>query len=151
MSLYVNGDLAGTNIGSAIEMPTGMGQLGNNPGGTEGMLGTIYRVTIYDNDIGADNITRHALAFTTGAGSDDFEITSFIYDEDSGMVTLTWNSVPNTTYAVDSSSDLRAEWGEITDNVLATGTTREYTPPITVPEGTTRMFFQIRRLPNPPG
>ena len=145
MSLYVNGELAGTNVGSAVEMPTGLGLLGNNAGGTEGMLGTIYRVTVYDTDIGEDNINRHALAFTTGAGSEDFQIIEIIYDEEGGMVTLIWNSVPNATYAVDSSFDLSG-WDEVTDDETATGTTHEYTFPINLPDGKTRMFFLVRRL-----
>ena len=144
MSLYVNGELAGNNAGSAIEMPTGFGVLGNNPGLTEGMLGTIYRVTIYDSDIGADNINRHALAFLTGAGADDFLIISFVYDEGAETATLIWNSTPGTTYAVDYSFDLNADWQELTDNVPSMGTTTEFTTPANLTQGQTRMFFQVR-------
>lgn len=144
MSLYIDGALAGTNVGSAFEMPTGMGFLGNNAAGTEGMLGTIHRVTIYDNDIGGDNITRHANAFVTGAGATEFKITSIEVDRENGQVTLVWNSIPGVVYAIETSYDLKT-WDELDDSVTADDSTRTYSAPITLPEGETRIFFRVLR------
>ncbi len=144
MSLYIDGELAGTNVGSAFEMPTGLGVLGNNAGGTEGMLGTIHRVTIYDNDIGGDNIIRHANAFVTGAGASEFKITSIDLNQETGIVTIVWNSIPGAVYTVDTSFDL-LEWNELDDSVTADDTTRTFSTPISLPEGETQIFFRVRR------
>ncbi len=66
MKLYVNGLLAGSasNIDPNFVMPTGMGWLGNNAGGTEPMVGTVHRVTVYDDILPEVVIMRHAKAFT---------------------------------------------------------------------------------------
>ena len=143
MSLYVDGELAGTHVGSNFEMATGQGVLGNNAAGSEGMLGTIHRATIYNNDIGEDDIIRHAVAFVTGAGSSDFAIISIEYDPDTSIVTFAWNSVPGAIYAVDQSSDL-AEWDELDDGVLAEDTTTDYSVPVDLQEGQTKIFFRVR-------
>lgn len=66
MSLYLNGNLAGTttNVDANFVMPYGFGYLGNNPGGTEPMFGRIHRVTIYDDIIPDATILKHAKSFT---------------------------------------------------------------------------------------
>ena len=68
MQLYVNGVLAGTSTGvsSDFGMPTGAGLLGNNAGGTEGMVGTIYRVTVYSGVLPDTQIKSHADAYAKG-------------------------------------------------------------------------------------
>ena len=144
MSLYIDGELAGTHQGSNFEMPTGLGVLGNNAGGSEGMLGTIHRVTIYDSDIGGDNIIRHANAFVTGAGASEFKITSVDLNQESGLVTIVWNSIPGAVYAVDTSSDL-LEWRELDDSVTADDTTKSFSTASSLPEGETKIFFRVRR------
>ncbi len=65
MSLYLNGSLAGSSSGvsASFAMPAGTGWLGANPGGTETMTGTIYRVTVYDDIVPAEAIERHADAY----------------------------------------------------------------------------------------
>ena len=66
MRLYINGTLGGTQSGVAASfaMPRGVGSLGNSAAGTEGMVGTIYRVTVYDDALTPAAIQRHADAFT---------------------------------------------------------------------------------------
>lgn len=66
MRLFVNGTLAATRTGVATTfvMPRGLGSLGNSAAGTEGMVGTIHRVTVYDDALPAAAIQRHADAFT---------------------------------------------------------------------------------------
>jgi hypothetical protein len=144
MSLYIDGELAGTHLGSNFEMPTGLGVLGNNAGGTEGMLGTIHRVTIYDNDIGGDNIIRHANAFVTGAGASEFKITSIDLNQETGLVTIVWNSIPGAVYAVDTSFEL-LEWNELDDSVTADDTTKSFSTTSSLPVGETKIFFRVRR------
>lgn len=65
MSLYLDGELAGTRSGipASFSMPSGPGWLMRNPGGGELMTGTIYRVTTYDFRLGPDVIQRHVQAY----------------------------------------------------------------------------------------
>jgi Concanavalin A-like lectin/glucanases superfamily len=69
MSVYVNGTLAGTNasVSFNFNMPSGPGFLGSNPGGTEAMTGTIYRVTVYPSMLSDTEIKSHADAFANAA------------------------------------------------------------------------------------
>ncbi|HNC98924.1 MAG TPA: hypothetical protein PKW90_22510, partial [Myxococcota bacterium] len=65
MNLYVNGSLAGTTteVSPLFSMPTGQGFLGANEAGGEALMGTIFRVTVYDSLISEEAIRRHASAF----------------------------------------------------------------------------------------
>lgn len=144
MSLYIDGELAGTHVGSNFEMPTGLGLLGNNVAGTEGLVGTIHRVTIYNSDIGEDAIKRHANAFVTGAGASDFIITSVDLDQEQGLITIKWNAIPGVSYAVDSSPNL-ADWRELDDSLVAESTTESYTTSSILPDGQTKVFLRVRR------
>jgi hypothetical protein len=65
MKLYVNGILAGTTTGASPDfvMPSGLGLLGDDGGGAELLLGTIYRVTVYDSLLTDAAILRHGTAF----------------------------------------------------------------------------------------
>lgn len=65
MKMYVNGALTGaaTGISDLFVMPAGAGKLGANPGNSERMRGTIYRVTAYDSLLGAAAILSHAKVF----------------------------------------------------------------------------------------
>ena len=63
MELYVDGTLGGAVDGVDFEMPFGEGLLGNNSAGSEGMLGTIHRVTTYDSALSAATIMAHAEAW----------------------------------------------------------------------------------------
>lgn len=65
MDLYLDGTLVGqnTSVASSFNMPTGAGFLGNNAAGSEGMVGTIHRVTVYNEALSAADIARHSNAF----------------------------------------------------------------------------------------
>jgi len=65
MDLYLDGTLVGQNtaVASSFNMPTGSGLLGNNSAGSEGMLGTIHRVTVYNEALASEDILRHANAY----------------------------------------------------------------------------------------
>jgi len=65
MKLYLNGSLAGNSSGvtARFAMPYGQGWLGANPGAGETMVGTIHRITVYDNSLADETIQRHADAF----------------------------------------------------------------------------------------
>lgn len=70
MNLYLDGVLAGTvtGVSDLFSMPTGAGLLGNNATGTEGMIGTIYRVTVYAGMLAEDKIKSHSDAFINARG-----------------------------------------------------------------------------------
>ena len=65
MDLYLDGTLVGQNtaVASSFNMPTGAGFLGNNSAGREGMIGTIHRVTVYNEALSSDDIVRHSNAY----------------------------------------------------------------------------------------
>ena len=71
MQAYVNGTLAGsvTNVDATFVMPSGLGMLGANPDGTEAMVGTIHRVSAYDELLGEDVILNHGKLFASTSGS----------------------------------------------------------------------------------
>ena len=144
MSVFVNGELAGTHTGSSFEMPSGPGLIGNKASGTEGMLGAVHRATIYDENIGEDNIFRHASAFLTGAGASGFKIISVDFDQETGESTIVWNSLPGVAYAVDASYDL-TNWNELEDSLIAEGNTHSYSTSGTLPDGEPKRFFRVRR------
>jgi hypothetical protein len=63
MSLFLDGTLAGTASAPGFQMPTGAGSLGNNAGLSEGMVGTIDRVTVYNSALSPGDIAAHANAW----------------------------------------------------------------------------------------
>jgi hypothetical protein len=65
MKIYMNGVLAGTvsGVDATFGMPVALGTLGANIDGSEAMLGTMHRVTVYDSLLTEDVILRHAQAF----------------------------------------------------------------------------------------
>jgi hypothetical protein len=150
MSLYVDGDLAGTNAESSFEMPTGLGVLGNNAGGSEGMLGTIHRVTIYNNDIGADNVERHALAWLGLGLPESFVFTSvmvLVNDvTDEATVDLTWDSRSNIAYKIEFSPDL-ARWEEIDDTYPTGGDSTSFSHIFPEASAVTRRYYRVSETP----
>ena len=120
MRLYVDGVLAGTTTDVFdFGLPTGPGFLGSNPGGAEVMVGTIYRVTVYQDILPEDAIQRHADAFVdvlqpTSIAS--FTATPAIIDAQASAV-LDWEVQNATTLLIN--------------DVPVTGTTQTVSPPVT--------------------
>jgi hypothetical protein len=124
MSLYLDGVLAGTATGvsAAFAMPTGSGFLGNNPTGTEGVVGTIYRVTVYAGLLAESKIKSHSDAFINARGpAVKVSLTSFTATpgeiESQGSAVLNWD-VTNATAI-------------FLNNVLVTGTSKTVSPAVT--------------------
>ncbi len=65
MKLYLNGSFAGSvsGVSAAFAMPNGQGWLGGNPTGTETMVGTVYRVTVYSGVVADNVLQRHSDAY----------------------------------------------------------------------------------------
>jgi len=128
MDLYIDGVFAGFNAAaSGFELPSGVGQLGNNPGLDEGMVGEIARVTVYDQLLTPEEIASHANAWL---GPDDLSgpIITTISKTPSGnnsLVSFTWNSRPAVSYVVERSSDLEI-WFELDDSLPSGGATTTF-------------------------
>ena len=122
MSLYLDGVLASTATGvdSSFAMPTGPGLLGNNGKATEGMTGTIYRVTVYSGVLTDAQIKTHADAFATVRGP-FVSITSF---------TATPTEIPSLGSAV-LSWQVQNATGVLINNVSVTGTSQTVSPAVT--------------------
>ena len=109
MKLFLNGKLAGTcsGVSPGFAVPSGPGWLGANPQGGEPMVGTIYRVTVYDGLVSEEVILSHANAFN-GVVSPP-EILSFTATPDTiffpGSTTLTWD-VRNATSILLNGADV---------------------------------------------
>ncbi len=122
MSLYVDGVLAGTATGvsASFALPAGPGLLGNNATGTEGMVGTIYRVTVYAGDLPEAKIKSHADAFVN-LRAPFVSLTSFTATPDEiqsqGSAVLSWQ-VQNATAV-------------LLNNVPVTGTSKTVSPAVT--------------------
>ena len=92
------------------------------------------------------------ITLSTGApDADKFRIISITPDliGDDPSVTLAWNSIPNTAYAIDFSTDLsEGTWAEITDSEPATGELTEYLhkllPGYSELVGAERIYYRIR-------
>jgi hypothetical protein len=78
----------------------------------------------------------------TGAAR-DLVITDLSFGPGEGQVTITFDSVSNTTYIVERSADLFS-WDELTDNLASTGETTTFTD-LSLPAGTTKVFYRVRR------
>lgn len=64
MDVFVDGDLLASQAAPGYEMPAGAGFLGaKDADGAEGMLGTFYRVTVYDSALDGAEIKAHSDAF----------------------------------------------------------------------------------------
>jgi hypothetical protein len=122
MSLYLDGVLASTATGvdSSFAMPTGPGLLGNNAKGTEGMTGTIYRVTVYSGVLTDAQIKSHADAFATVRGP-FVSITSF---------SATPTEIPSLGSAV-LSWQVQNATAVLLNNVSVTGTNQTVSPAVT--------------------
>lgn len=106
MDLYLDGVLAGTNsAATAYQMPTGNGFLGNNAGQSEGMLGVIERVTVYNDAIDPETILAHANAWL----GIQLEALKLTVHSDGPNLVFTWPSQVGKNY------DLLSETGLETD------------------------------------
>jgi len=94
MTLYMNGTMAGSRSGvtPSFAMPTGQGYLGAHPNTGEGMIGTLHRVTVYNEIVDDAVILEHADRYNDVAHP---PVVSFFYAEPEavfspGSSTLQW-------------------------------------------------------------
>ena len=77
---------------------------------------------------------------SVGAGA-AFAITEITRDAATSHVTLTWNSADDTSYSVDTSTDL-VQWSESEDGIASTGATTSFTERNVSEEKT--IYFRVR-------
>ena len=142
--LYVDGQLetASASLAQVIHTDTANGidlRIGDDHSNRK-WDGWIDDVRIYNYALTPEEIEKARLGGTAAP----FQITSAIYDEAAGSVTLTWNSTPGRTYSIDYSEDLTTDsWSEAVDALPSKGTETTYT--LTgIAAGTTRLFHRIR-------
>ena len=158
INLYVDGVLDNDNPNlSRNPIPAGLPVLNNFEIGrlgrsspTDYFIGSIDDVQVYDSAL---NATQIASLFATPGSiappaeeAAGFQITDVEYDSETGMVTLTWVSLPGRTYAIHYSEDLIDFTGEVDASLDSQGSTTTLTFPR--PNGIThRAFFQVTENP----
>lgn len=148
MDLYLDGALSGQNTGAsnAFEMPAGNGFLGNNAGNSEGMVGTIHRVTVYNEVLAGVAILRHADAYNDVTHPPVIHAlaaapAAYLAP---GSATLTWN--------VSDADSLEVNGSEVTglaQLVVSPGTTTVYTLTATNRDGSTNQDVTVTVNPAP--
>lgn len=91
----------------------------------------LYRVAIY-----------HRALTPQELGGSNFAVTEIVRDRATGEVVITWNSQPQRSYAVESSSDLTT-WTELDDGVASEGESTSFT--VAAPEATDEYYRVIDR------
>ena len=92
---------------------------------------------------GNNNSGIHGIQIISTEPAVPLEITDFSYDAETNMVSITWNSEPGTTYAIDFTTDLQSWPGDIDDSIVPDETSTTVTfegPPI----GTKRIYYRVR-------
>ncbi|MFT5412184.1 MAG: hypothetical protein ACI9NC_004922 [Verrucomicrobiales bacterium] len=92
---------------------------------------------------GSNNSGIHGIQIVGTEPQIPLKITSIVYDEDTNMVTLEWNSIPDTTYAIDVSNDIKSWPGDVEDSIKATEDTHTETF-LGPTDGSTRIFYRVR-------
>lgn len=148
MDLYLDGTLVGQNTSAsgAFAMPTGNGFLGNNAGGSEGMVGTVHRVTVYNEAIDAAVISRHADAYndvTFPPTINEFAAAPGAYLAP-GSSTLTWS-----VGGADSLSINGTDVTALSELVVSPAATTVYTLTATNSDGPVTQDVTVRVNPAP--
>jgi len=155
--LYVNGQLlAGptSSTGFIDDWDGGdlaeLGKGGNIPASTtfpfEAFDGDIALFNYYGDRILSAAAVSEKYAALGGSGG-GLSITAIDYDLGSGEISLTFNSVPGRTYALETTLDLSAvNWTEVDDSIQAddTQTTVVLNESSLTNSGAARRFFRIR-------
>ena len=72
------------------------------------------------------------------------EITDFLYDKGSGLLTLTWTSEPGRTYSVSSSTDLIDWSNELVGSLPSAGSLTSYGPFSDPAPASSPIFFRVQ-------
>lgn len=145
MDLYLNGKLAGTTtgVGDTFVMPTGLGFLGAaSLTGTEPMVGTIHRVTVYGSRLSPEVLLRHAKAFV-GADATP-PVLSLAVGGNSPLLLLS-QGVTGAHYRVEYRDSLGSAdaWQLLQDIPSLSGVTVQVTDPTSAAGRTARFYRAV--------
>lgn len=158
-TIYVNGQLQGEAVtsfgdindwdgGDLAELGKGNNIPGGNPFSPDEFTGDIALFSYYQGVLlTAEQVTDLYQAQSGASGSGGFAITTVQYAAGERKVTITWNSSPGRTYAVESSTTLTDAWGELADGVSAAeeGNQTSYTDTIDLNhEGASAVYYRVR-------
>jgi len=148
MDLYLDGIMVGQNstVASSFNMPTGSGFLGNNAAGSEGMVGTIHRVTVYNEVLSGDDIVRHSNAFNEVLEPPAIEDFSASPDAflSPGSSTLTWTVTRAESLSINA-TDVTGQ----SQLVVSPTTTTVYTLTATNDDGSSTRDITVTVNPAP--
>jgi hypothetical protein len=110
--------------------------------------GSMADVRIYDEELSEEQIRAIFEGDVGVVPPVPFEITAIDYspadDMPTGAVTITWNSTPGGSYAIDTSTNLQ-DWLETQDGLPSEGTSTSFTDEKSPGEqGTAGCFYRIR-------
>ena len=148
--LWIDGVMAASSAGNA-PLPTDFTRMligsGDGAGGDgfNSLQGVMDEFAIFGEALSGAEIG--AVMQSLPKPSAPFAIIGIGYDGIAGRATITFNSRPGVTYAVDSSTDLSGGgWLELTDNVDSGGQTTAFTDTISAPGAPVR-FYRVREAP----
>jgi hypothetical protein len=141
MKVYVNGTLAGTRTGvsAAFALPSEVGVLGDSVPSGEPMVGTIHRVTVYDDLLPEPAILSHGKAFTG-------QPPGLALNANGNVATVVLSQgLPGEHYRVEYSGSLNAgdPWHLLQDIPALVGTTASVPDPTPIPTGTVRYYRSV--------
>ncbi len=151
---YLDGVPDGTGfLLSPLEDSAAPLRIGNRGDLFTDFLGRMDDVAIFDGALTPEQLALvMAGDFSeVGYGSGPFAITDLTYDLEASSVTLTFNSRPGFSYAIDFTSHLTPEgepggWAELTDNVPSQGIVTTYTD-TEIAGSASVLFYRVRTLP----
>jgi hypothetical protein len=118
--------------------------IGSTAWNDPGHSGSVNEFRIWRGPLGADEVAANfAAGPDVTVGSEAFAITKAVYDEATGAVDITWNSVPGRTYAIDVSPNL-SNWTEVDDGIVATDTSTTFRD--TPPAATRVRYYRVKDI-----
>ena len=141
MKAYVNGQLAGTKTGvsPSFSLPSDYGVLGDSTPAGEPMVGTIHRVTVYDDLLQESVILSHGTAF---AGQPP----ALALNVSGGVATVVLNpGIPGAHYRVEYRNSLTAgdTWELLQDIPALVGTTASVPDPTLIATRSYRYYRAV--------
>ena len=112
----------------------------------------VYNAALSDAQVeGVNEWLSNNLTGGSGTDANELRFTKIELSPDLTSVTLTWQSKPGRTYAVDLSGDLTSPWQELNDEIPSEGTETSTTvPTFAGPQPDPlreRVFYQVREVP----
>ena len=95
------------------------------------------------NVAGSGGASIGGFTFDSIGGFTSFAIRSIEFDEDTNMITLTWDSQPGATYSIESSADLATFGDTVASDIASEGDITSFTFANPAVDGASRLFFRV--------